>query len=180
MLGAGPGSFAEPVRLSAGDGTASDPGADLIGSTLLAAHVEGDVLILRAAHGGDPLEITRGVEKGAEPRVAVGDLGRISVLYLGPGDAPRLLLAESSAGQFGPPVEIASGLLRGAPHELVHGARGGLRVLHGAGPEPGELVLVSIDAGTRRPLEGGSHPALRQLVCPPAAVHGSAAAVRPD
>ena len=58
-LGAGPGSFGEPVRLSAGEGTGSDPGADLIGSTVLAALVEGDTLILRAAHGGDSLEIAR-------------------------------------------------------------------------------------------------------------------------
>ena len=160
MLGAGPGSFGEPVRLSAGDGAASDPGADLIGSTLLAAHVEGDVLILRAAHGGDPLEIARGVEKGAEPRVVVGDLGRISVLYLGPGDAPRLLLSENNAGEFGAPVEIASGLRRGAPHDLAGGSRGGLRILHGSGPAAGDLVLVSMSGGARHTFEGGTHAAL--------------------
>ena len=160
ILGAGPGSFGEPARVSAGDGAASDPGADLIGSTLLAAHVEGDVLILRAAHGGDPLEIARGAEKGARPRVAVGELGRISVLYLGPGDAPRLLLAESNAGEFGPPVEVASGLERDAPHDLVHGPRGGLRVLYGSGPGASELVLVAMAGGSRHPFQGGAHPSL--------------------
>ena len=109
------GAFSPPVRISSGGGQAAWPGISAYGTAALATFVEEGALMLRVVGAESRAIVEDGVSSDAPPRLAVGPLGRVGILYLarpaGGGDAAaELWLVERIGGSFTDPVELASGL----------------------------------------------------------------------
>jgi PKD repeat protein len=126
--------FHVPVRLTGGGGSASQPDLGLANTSFLVALVEDGRILLQVANGGSTV-VAEPAGLHSHPRLAVGELGRISILFVAPALEPSkpgelgLWVVDRESGAFGLPREVANGFAVPPDHAAAYNKRGGLDLL---------------------------------------------------